>query len=68
MTDNLRDLIGAVQLTHMPDDYQRDMGECPCGFKYSKWSELASHVADAVIAELQPELAFARYHKKYCRR
>ena len=53
MTDNLRALIGAVQLAHMPDDYQRDMGECPCGFKYQKWSELASHVADAVIATLQ---------------
>ena len=52
MTDNLRALIGAVQLAHMPDDYQRDMGECPCGFKYQKWSELASHVADAVIAAL----------------
>ena len=52
MTDTLRARIGAVQLAHMPDDYQRDMGECPCGFKYQKWSELASHVADAVIAEL----------------
>ena len=52
MTDTLRARIGAVQLAHMPDDYQRDMGECPCGFKYQKWSELASHVADAVIAAL----------------
>lgn len=52
MSDRLRAKIGAVQLAHMPDDYQRDMGECPCGFKFAKWSELASHVADAVIAEL----------------
>lgn len=52
MSDNLRARIGAVQMAHMPDDYQRDMGECPCGFKYAKWSELASHVADAVIREL----------------
>ena len=52
MSDNLRARIGAVQMAHMPDDYQRDMGECPCGFKFAKWSELASHAADAVIAEL----------------
>ena len=52
MSDSLRARIGAVQLAHMPDDYQRDMGECPCGFKYQKWSELASHVADAVIKAL----------------
>jgi len=52
MSDSLRARIGTVQLAHMPDDYQRDMGECPCGFKFAKWSELASHVADAVIAEL----------------
>lgn len=52
MTDTLRARVAAVQLAHMPNDYERDMGECPCGFKYQKWSELASHVADAVIAEL----------------
>ena len=56
---NLRDRIAAVQLAHMPDDYERDMGECPCGFKYTIYGELASHVADAVIRELglQPHLA-----------
>jgi hypothetical protein len=52
MTDNLRDLLAAVQLAHMPDDYERDMGMCPCGFKFSKWSELTSHVADKVIGAL----------------
>jgi hypothetical protein len=51
MTDNLRDRIAAVQLAHMPDDYQRDNGECPCGFKYTIFPELAAHVADAVIHE-----------------
>lgn len=52
MSDNLRTRIAAVQLAHMPDEYDRATGECPCGFKFQKWSELASHVADAVIREL----------------
>lgn len=52
MTDNLRDRIAAVQLAHMPDDYERDMGECPCGFNYSVRGELAAHVADEVIHTL----------------
>lgn len=52
MTDGLRDRIAAVQLAHMGDQYEQDMGECPCGFKYSTTPELAAHVADAVIQEL----------------
>lgn len=55
--DDLRTRIAAVQLGHMPDDYERDLGQCRCGFKYQKHWDLASHVADAVIAELRPQLA-----------
>ena len=52
MPDSLRTRIAAVQLGHMPDDYERDLGQCRCGFKYQKHWDLASHVADAVIREL----------------
>ncbi len=52
MTDDLHTRITAVQRAHMPDQYKQDMGECPCGFIFSTYSELADHVADAVIREL----------------
>ena len=53
---DLRTRIAALQLAHMPDDYERDMGECRCGFKFSTGRELAKHVADAVIRELKLEV------------
>jgi hypothetical protein len=48
----LRERIAAVQRAHMGDQYEQDMGECPCGFKSVTCDELAAHIADAVIAEL----------------
>lgn len=44
--------IAVVQLAHMPNQYEQDMGQCPCGFRYSLAGELAAHVANEVIAEL----------------
>lgn len=58
MTDPLRDRIAAV------------IGKAHTElrpFHYLGQDVLRTY-ADAVIAELQPELVFARYHKEYCRR
>ena len=49
---DLRTRIAAVQRAHMGDPYEQDMGECPCGFRYSTTTELAAHIADMVIREL----------------
>lgn len=54
---DLRDRITAVIHKQNVSEY--------CG---SIHPEDVLRLADAVIAELQPELVFARYHKEYCRR
>lgn len=64
--DPLRTRIAAVQLGHMPDDYERDLGQCRCGFKYQKHWDLASHVADAVIRELAGSDCIYRYACHRC--
>lgn len=51
MTD-LHARILAVQLTHLCDSYEQDMGQCPCGFEFSTLSEWAAHVTDALLGEL----------------
>lgn len=51
MTD-LHARILAVQLTHLCDSYEQDMGQCPCGFESSTLSEWAAHVTDALLGEL----------------
>jgi len=72
MTDNLRDRIAAVQQAHtirLDCNHPRH-GDCRCGYKTGAqdrdgedfdqpwWERHATHVADAVIAELglKPEL------------
>jgi hypothetical protein len=71
MSDSLRDRIAAVLRDRLLNEIEGAVNGVDNIYVGDYVGESAIHLtplADAVIAELQPELVFARYHKEYCRR